>query len=77
MLAKVVTGLTIASLALGLVATIAAGVSSRVDDTKAKQQHEDLERQERQRDREHIRQLERIIVSEFPRWSPAIDWDNK
>ena len=31
----------------------------------------------RDRDREHLRVLERIIVSEFPAYTPAIAWDDK
>jgi phosphoenolpyruvate-protein kinase (PTS system EI component) len=52
-------------------------VQAAVEDAKAKQAHEDAEKQERARDRDHIRKLEHIITSEFPKWTDFIDWDNK
>lgn len=66
MTTKIVTVLTIATLALGLIGTAATFYQSRVQAAI-----------DRDRDREHIRVLEKIIVSEFPKWSPAIDWDDK
>lgn len=77
MISKVVAILTVATLALGLLGTVLGTVVHLTADVKAKQLHEDADRVERDRDRNHIRQLERIIVAEFPKWSPAIDWDAK
>jgi len=39
--------------------------------------HAQQEAVERDRDRQHIRVLERIVVSEHPDYSPMIEWDDK
>ena len=58
---------------LGWIATVLAMLGSLA----TYQAHTTTDAVERDRDRNHIRQLEKIIVSEWPQWSPAIDWDNR
>ena len=58
---------------LGWIATIMAILGS----LSAYQMHTAQDAVDRDRDRNHIRQLEKIITSEWPQWAPAIDWDNK
>jgi hypothetical protein len=72
-----ITVLTAVSLTFGVLGTAYGVYATRVEAARAKQAHEDDERRERERDRNHLRTLEKIIASEFPRWTPAIDWDNK
>lgn len=43
----------------------------------AYQAHTAHEAVERDRDRQHLRTVERIIVSEWPQYTPAIAWDDK
>lgn len=58
---------------LGWIATVLAVLGSLA----TYQAHTTQDAVERDRDRQHIRQLEHIVVSEFPQWSPAIAWDDK
>jgi hypothetical protein len=57
---------------LGIVATVLAilgGVGKYLTDAQQTAIARD-------RDREHLRVLEKIIVSEWPAWTPAIDWSD-
>jgi hypothetical protein len=70
MLARVIAILTAATLIVGLVGTVVSNFNARVT-------HAIAEARDRDRDRNHIRRLEDIIVREWPQYTKDIDWDDK